>query len=144
MPTIGLLSLIDPVDPKNAAPAPKLKMPPSEAPSQYPAACTPRPTSRPVWVPLVALLEKTMDPWRAPSALGAKTRPTVQKLLGATLAPVQWSVPGARVKSLRAVPVMVKLLTVMLAVPPLTRATVWTVDVVPSGWLKKFDVGGTT
>src|SRR5260370_36662723 len=85
-----------------------------------------------------------MDPWRAPSAVGAKTRPTVQKLLGDTVAPVQWSVPGATVKSLRAVPVMVKLLTVMLAVPPLTRATVWTLDVVPSAWLKKFDVGGTT
>src|SRR3954452_5145345 len=36
MPTIGLLSLVDPVDPRKAA-SPKLKMPPSAATSQYPA-----------------------------------------------------------------------------------------------------------
>src|SRR5947199_10834705 len=85
-----------------------------------------------------------MDAARDPSAPGAKTRPTMQKPLGATFAPVQWSVPGARVKSLRGVPVMVKPLTVIVAVPALTRATVWTVDVVPSAWLKKFDTGGAT
>src|ERR1700682_3438115 len=85
-----------------------------------------------------------MDAWRSPSALGAKTTPTVQKPLGATLAPVQWSVPGATGKSLLAVPVMLKELTVMVVVPPLTRATVWTVDVVPRAWLKKFVTGGAT
>ena len=36
MPTIGLLSTIAPVDPKNCA-SPNAKMPPSEATSQYPS-----------------------------------------------------------------------------------------------------------
>src|SRR5688572_15871473 len=36
MPTIGLLSLMAPVEPKKAA-SPKVKIPPSEATSQYPA-----------------------------------------------------------------------------------------------------------
>src|SRR2546422_10786450 len=83
MPTIGLLSLIDPVEPKNAAPAPKLQMPPAEAPSQQPAEWTPRPTSRPVCVPLGALLGETMDAVRAPSRLGQKATPTVPKRPGA-------------------------------------------------------------
>src|SRR2546423_837842 len=39
---------------------------------------------------------------------------------------------------------MVKPLTVMVALPPLTRAMVWTVDVVARAWLKKFVMGGAT
>src|SRR5438105_6343985 len=85
-----------------------------------------------------------MAAWRSPSALGAKTTPTVQKPLGATLTPVQWSVPGATGKSPLPVPVMLKELTVIVVVPPLTRATVWTVDVVPRAWLKKFVTAGLT
>src|ERR1700730_215205 len=85
-----------------------------------------------------------MAGWRSHASLGAKTTPTVQKPLGATLTPVQWSVPGATRKSLLPAPVMLKELTVMVVVPPLTRAMVWTVDVVPRAWLKKFLPSGPT
>jgi hypothetical protein len=38
MPTMGLLSGVPPVEPKNGWLGPKVKIPPSEATSQYPAA----------------------------------------------------------------------------------------------------------
>src|SRR2546421_2349978 len=93
---------------------------------------------------LAAVSLKPMAAERGPSAPGANTTETVQRPCGATVAPVQWSVPGAMLKSLLAVPVMNTLLTVSCPGPALPRAIVRAVLVVPSAWLKKLVTSGLT
>src|SRR5260370_39563788 len=131
MPTIGLLSVMDPVEPKNGVVAGKEKIPPSEAESQYPAVCTPRPSSAPDCGLPVPLSVNKMAACLTPSADGLKTIPTVQKALTATDAPVQVSEPGAIEKSPAAVPVIITELTVMVPGPAFTSATERRVLVTP-------------
>src|SRR3979411_1506037 len=98
MPTMGLFSLIEPVDPKNLA-LPKLKMPPSDATSQYPlpgllpgGAATPGPDRlEDGRVAPFATTVRLED--RGPMVVGLKETDTVQLLESGTVAPVQVSLP---------------------------------------------------
>ena len=62
MPTIGLFSRVPPMEPWKAA-SPKLKMPPSEATSQYPSP------SLVAAMPTMGLFKGVppMEPWKAAS-----------------------------------------------------------------------------
>src|SRR5437016_2748402 len=98
MPTMGLLSRIDPVEPKNLA-LPKAKIPPSEAASQYPlpgllpgGAATPVPDRlEDGRVTPLATTVRLED--RGPMVVGSKETDTVQLLASGTVAPVQVSLP---------------------------------------------------
>src|SRR4030081_2044594 len=105
MPTMGLLSLIDPVEPKNPA-RPKLKMPPSVADSQYPpaggaggggggvaGAGWPVPDSETSWWPSGAESLKGSVATRAPGPAGVKVSDTLHvPPPPATVVPLQVSV----------------------------------------------------
>src|ERR1700730_3748662 len=98
MPTMGLFSLIDPVEPKNLA-LPKLKIPPSGATSQYPlpgllpgGAATPVPDRlEDGRVTPLATPVRLED--RGPTVVGSKETDTVQLPESGTVAPVQVSLP---------------------------------------------------
>src|SRR6267143_2092300 len=98
MPTMGWLRWIEPVEPKNLA-LPKLKIPPSEATSQYPlpgllpgGAATPVPDRLEEGraAPLATTV-RLAD--RGPMVVGANDTDTVQLLESGTVAPVHVSLP---------------------------------------------------
>src|SRR5258707_7558308 len=98
MPTMGLFSLIEPVEPKNLA-LPKLKIPPSEATSQYPlpgllpgGAATPVPDRLEEGRAAPLATTVRLDD-RRPMVVGANDTDTVQLLESGTVAPVQVSLP---------------------------------------------------
>src|SRR5258707_1021247 len=105
---MGLLSLMDPVEPSKAA-SPKLKIPPSEAATQYPsadggvaAAGCPVPDSATSWWPSGAESSKLTVADLAPAPAGVKVNDTMHvPPPAATVVPLHVSVvlvksPGLR------------------------------------------------
>src|SRR2546423_1682063 len=151
MPTMGLFRLIDPVEPKKWA-LPKLKMPPSEATSQYPlpgllpgGAATPVPDmledGRATPLATTVRLED-----RGPMVVGAKDTDTVQLLESGTVAPVQVSL--LRMKSFGLGWPSVTELTftgtpVTLVRLKLTGLVTWWMKALPKAALAGLKVGAT-
>src|SRR5579883_2875351 len=142
MPTMGLLRWIEPAEPSKGAP--KLKIPPSEATSQYPpeVGVTPRPLSDTLCGLLRALSLMTSVAVRNPTTLGTKATPIVHVPPPGRVVPVQRS--PVMTKSADPEPVTVAVMAVTCEELVSPRVTVCTAETDPTGVLGKVsDVGAT-